>query len=74
MSFLLVYKAVKITMNDQVVWWGHMGRVTWVCVFYVGRCVLREWVVRGGGFDGYFGEQGLPVSIQETMGNLEHGY
>ncbi len=24
---------------------------------YVGRSVLREWVVRRGGFDWYFGEQ-----------------
>ncbi len=27
------------------------------------RCVLRGWVVGGGGLDGYFGEQGLPVSV-----------
>ncbi len=27
--------------------------------------MLREWVVGGGGLDGYFGEQGLPVGIQE---------
>ncbi len=27
----------------------------------MGRCVLREWVVRGGGLDGYFEEQGVPV-------------
>ncbi len=33
--------------------------------FYVGPCVLRERVVREGGLDGYIGEQGLPVSIQE---------
>ncbi len=25
--------------------------------------MLREWVVRGGALDGYFGEQGLPVGI-----------
>ncbi len=35
---------------------GHLG-----VSFYVGRCVLRGWVVRGGALDGYFGEQGLPV-------------
>ncbi len=34
---------------------GHLG-----VSFYVGRCVLREWVVGRGGLDGYFGEQGLP--------------
>ncbi len=33
----------------------------------MGRCVLREWVVGGGGFDGYFGEQGLPAGIQECV-------
>ncbi len=27
--------------------------------------MLREWVVGGGGLDGYFGEQGLSVGIQE---------
>ncbi len=57
-------EAVKTTINGQVGWWGYMGRVIWVEVFYVGRCVLREWVVGGGGLDGYFGKQGLPVGIQ----------
>ncbi len=33
----------------------------------MGRCVLREWVVRGGGLDGYLGEKGLPVCIQECL-------
>ncbi len=33
----------------------------------MGRYVLKEWVVRGGGLDGYFGEQGLPVGIQECL-------
>ncbi len=33
---------------------GHKGLS--ICV---GGCVLREWVVEGGGLDGYFGEQGL---------------
>ncbi len=36
-------------------------------VFYVGRCVLREWVVGRGWLDGYFGEHGLPVGIQECL-------
>ncbi len=27
--------------------------------------MLREWVVGGGGLDGYFGEQGLSTGIQE---------
>ncbi len=35
--------------------------------FYVGRCVLREWVVVGGGLDAYFGGQGLQVGIQECL-------
>ncbi len=36
-------------------------------VLYVGRCVLRQWFVGGGGggLDRFFGEQGLPVEIQE---------
>ncbi len=29
--------------------------------------MLREWVVGGGGLDGYFGEQGLPPGIQECI-------
>ncbi len=40
---------------------GHLG----VSFFYMGRCVLREWVVREGGLGGYFREQGLPVGIQK---------
>ncbi len=44
-----------------------MGRVIWVCDFYMARCVLREWVVGGGGLDGNFGEQGLPVGTQECL-------
>ncbi len=33
----------------------------------MGRCVLREWVVGGGGLDVYFGEQKLPVGIQGCL-------
>ncbi len=29
--------------------------------------MLREWVMGGGGLDGYFGEQGLPAGIQECL-------
>ncbi len=36
-------------------------------LFYVGRCVLREWVVVRGELDGNFGEQGQPVGIQESL-------
>ncbi len=35
--------------------------------------VLREWVVRGGGLDGYFGEPGLPVGIQECFERFHRG-
>ncbi len=55
-SFLLVYGAVKTTINDQGVVWvygkDHIG-----VSFCVGGCVLREWAVEGGGLDGY---QGVP--------------
>ncbi len=34
----------------------------------MGRCVVREWVVGGGGLDGYPKEQGLEVGI---LGCLE---
>ncbi len=53
-SFLLVYGAVKTTINDQGEVWvygeGHKG-----VSFCVGGCVLRECVVEGGGLYGYFG-------------------
>ncbi len=70
---LLIYKAVKTTIDDQVGWWGYMGRVIWVYNFYVGRCVLREWVVGGGGLYGRFGEQGLPVGVQECLERFHRG-
>ncbi len=47
---------------------GHLGMF-----FFVGRCVLREWVVRGGGLDGCFGEQGLLVGIQEYLERFHRG-
>ncbi len=31
----------------------------------MGQCVLREWVVGGGGLYGYFRKQGLTVGVQE---------
>ncbi len=37
------------------------------------RCVLREWVVGGGGLDGYFGEQSLLVGIQECLERFHRG-
>ncbi len=40
----------------------------------MGRCVLREWVVGGGGLDGHFGEQGLPVGIQECVDYLSRQF
>ncbi len=52
-----------------------MWEGSFVCeFFYVGRCVLREWVVKGGGLDGYFGEQGLPVGIQECLERFHRGF
>ncbi len=39
----------------------------------MGRFVLREWVVRGGGLDGYFGKQGLLVGIQEWLERFHRG-
>ncbi len=59
-----VYEAVKTSINDLVGWRGYIGRAPWVRVFYVARCVLGELVVRVGG---HFGEQGLPVGIQECL-------
>ncbi len=47
---------------------GHLG-----VSFLRGRRVLREWVVGGGGLDGYFGEQGLPVNIQECLERFYRG-
>ncbi len=44
-------------------WEGSFG----CAFFYAGLYVLREWVVGGGGLDGYFGKQGLPVGIQECL-------
>ncbi len=43
------------------------------CEFCVSRYVLREWVVGGGGLDGYFGEQGLPAGIQECLEKFHRG-
>ncbi len=39
----------------------------------MGQSVLREWVVGGGGLDGYFGEQGLPVGTQECLERFHRG-
>ncbi len=55
-------------MGGRGVWEGSLG-----CLFYVGRCVLREWVVGGGELDGYFGEQRLPVCIQECLERSHRG-
>ncbi len=35
-SVLLVYEAVGTTISDKAGWWGHVGRVIWVCVFLCG--------------------------------------
>ncbi len=39
----------------------------------MGRCVLREMVVGGGGLYGYSGEQGLPVVVQECREGFHRG-
>ncbi len=36
--------------------------------------MLREWVVGGGGLDGYFRKQGLPVGTQEYLERFHRGY
>ncbi len=38
----------------------------------MGRCVLKEWAVGGGGLDGYFGEQVLR-DIQEYLERFHRG-
>ncbi len=38
-----------------------------------GRCVLGEWAVGVGGSDGYLGEQGVPVGIQECLEGFHLG-
>ncbi len=50
------------------IWEGSLG-----CAFCVGLRVLMEWVVGGGGLDGYFGEQGLPAGIQECLERFHPG-
>ncbi len=42
--------------------------------FYVGPCVSRKWVVRGGGFDGFFGEHRLTVGFQECLERFHRGF
>ncbi len=68
----MVNGAVKTSVNDQGEVWvygkGYLG-----ASFCVGRYVLREWVVGGGGLDGYFGEQRLPVGIQECLERFHRG-
>ncbi len=49
------------------------GQGHWGVRFCAGRCVLREWVVGGGGLDGYFGEQRLPMGIQECLEKFHRG-
>ncbi len=52
----IIFIGQRSSKDDQVgggsIWEGSFG-----CeFFYVDRCVLREWVVKGGGLDGYFGD------------------
>ncbi len=48
-----------------VYWKGYLG-----VSYNAGWCVLREWVVRGGGLDRHFGEQELPVATHFTEDTL----
>ncbi len=41
--------------------------------FYMGQCVLGEWVVGGGVLYGYFREQGLLVGVQEGLEEFHRG-
>ncbi len=41
---------------------GHLGMSFLRCQY-----VLREWVVGRSGLYGYFGEQGLPAGVQESL-------
>ncbi len=70
-SFLLVYEAVYYKRPGGVA--GVYGKGHLGASFYVGRCVLREWVVRGGGLNGYFVEQGLLVGVQECLERFHRG-
>ncbi len=65
-SVLLVYGAVRITINDQVGWWGYVKRVIWVTFLSVSICTERmgcgrrwvRWVLRGTGAAS--GRRGVP--------------
>ncbi len=57
---------VNTTTHDQGVVWVY-GKGHWGVSFCVGRCVLREWVVGGGGLDGYFGGQGLSAGTKSAL-------
>ncbi len=53
---------------------GGMWEELFGCEFFkVGQCVQREWVVGGGGLYGYFGEQRLPVGVQECL-DIRHSH
>ncbi len=72
-TVLLVFEAVKTIINDQAVWGvcgkGHLG-----VSFLRGQRVQTKWVVGGGGLYGYFGEQGLPVGVQECLEGSHRKY
>ncbi len=52
--------------------WVH-GKGHYGVDFCVGRCVLREWFVGGGGLVRHFGEQGLPADTQEFLERFHRG-
>ncbi len=47
---------------------GHL-----VVSFLRSKMYAEEWVAGGGGLDGYFGEQGLPVGILEYLERFHRG-
>ncbi len=50
------------------IWEGSLG-----CEFMRGSMCAEGMVLGGGGLDGYFGEQGLPVGIQECLERFHRG-
>ncbi len=54
--------------GDVGVWEGSLG-----CEFMRGSMCAEGMVLGGGALDGYFGEQGLPVGIQECLERFHRG-
>ncbi len=52
---------------------GACGKGNLGVSFYVGQCVLWNWVVGRGRLYGYSGEQGIPVGIKECLEGFHWG-